>query len=550
MRTILNFCNGALVSALLLCRLPVAVADEPLLFERARRNAEHNAEAASRASRTILAVLAEADPETGLIPDNFPPKHHRKRKRIYRPNNTAADLYCYLVAGSFLLHPELYGGQILTMLEKESRFTNARRNIPGDYDLDRRKLGRANVFGAAEYAKDGLISVTELVGDSPWFLRMRDMIVDVMEGGEVDTPYGRIPSAHSELNGDLLQVLPRLYWRTGDKRFRDWARRIAEAYLFEILPRNHFLPARLWDFSAHKGDPIVRLRDHGNETMIGLVLVLAMERIDKSEKVALYEPPIRKMIDRVLASANGDGMLYNAIDPETLMPIDSGIADNWGYVYGAVYNLSLLTGDDEYRRAVERVIAALPRYRNYRWEGDHYDGFADSIEGAIYLLSRMPSRVAEEWTDSEIRHMWRWQNGSGHSDYSYLEGNFIRTSLLYMLLKSQGITAKRWQPGVGVGAARDGDTLYLHLSLNPGAEHWDGEIRFDRARHRDIFQLPVNYIRLNEFPEWYPVESDRNYEVRRRGAREGEVMKGSKLSEGIKLAAGEWIVGPVSAPRK
>ena len=43
------------------------------------------------------------------------------------------------------------------------------------------------------------------------------------------------------------------------------------------------------------------------------------------------------MLDRILQSANPDGMLYNEVDAETLTPIATGLSDNWGYVYGAVY---------------------------------------------------------------------------------------------------------------------------------------------------------------------------------------------------------------------
>ena len=72
----------------------------------------------------------------------------------------------------------------------------------------------------------------------------------------------------------------------------------------------------------------MRLRDHGNETIVGLVLVYAMEKLENSKQRQKYEKPVRKMIDRVLESANEDGLLYNVIDPKTLKPIDSKLAYN------------------------------------------------------------------------------------------------------------------------------------------------------------------------------------------------------------------------------
>ena len=68
------------------------------------------------------------------------------------------------------------------------------------------------------------------------------------------------------------------------------------------------------------------------------------------------------MLDRVLASANPDGMLFDEIDAATLAPRTTGLSDNWGYIYGAVYAYYQATGDSRYRDAVLRVLRALPRY--------------------------------------------------------------------------------------------------------------------------------------------------------------------------------------------
>ena len=43
---------------------------------------------------------------------------------------------------------------------------------------------------------------------------------------------------------------------------------------------------------------------------------------------------------------------------------------------------------------------------------------------------------------------------------------------------------------------------------------WTGTLHFDYPRHRDHLHLPINYPRLNEWPEWFTVEHDRRYEVR------------------------------------
>ena len=82
--------------------------------------------------------------------------------------------------------------------------------MPGNLDLRTGKLGPPSLFGAGEYAKDGLITVTELLGRTPWFYRMVDMVADAMERAPVESRLGKLPASDSELNGDFLQVLVRL----------------------------------------------------------------------------------------------------------------------------------------------------------------------------------------------------------------------------------------------------------------------------------------------------------------------------------------------------
>ena len=75
----------------------------------------------------------------------------------------------------------------------------------------------------------------------------------------------------------MLQTLVRLASMTGEQRFLEWARRIGDAYVREVLPRNHGLPGYEWDFVKHEGPDRMRLRDHGNEIVVGLALLHALE---------------------------------------------------------------------------------------------------------------------------------------------------------------------------------------------------------------------------------------------------------------------------------
>jgi len=127
---------------------------------------------------------------------------------------------------------------------------------------------------------------------------------------------------------------------TGDRRFLEWAERIGDAYVREVLPRNHGLPGYTWDFARHEGEDRMRLRDHGNEMVVGLALLLALESERGGSRAESYRAPIATMLDRVLASANPDGLLYDEIRPSDLAPLSEHLSDNWGYVYGAVYTTS------------------------------------------------------------------------------------------------------------------------------------------------------------------------------------------------------------------
>jgi len=112
--------------------------------------------------------------------------------------------------------------------------------------------------------KDGLIPLTEWLGKSPWSNRMLEILDDLPLLTRVAKNihgnwYGS--SATVEVNGDLLQVLSRMYWFTGKRKYLDWAIEIADNYLNEKQ-----LPTRALDH--------LRIRDHGCEIISGLCEVI------------------------------------------------------------------------------------------------------------------------------------------------------------------------------------------------------------------------------------------------------------------------------------
>ena len=68
------------------------------------------------------------------------------------------------------------------------------------------------------------------------------------------------------------------------------------------------------------GDNQLRLRDHGNELVVGLMLLYALEQYQDTPRAVRYRPVLARMLDRILQSSNPDGLLYNTIDIESLKP--------------------------------------------------------------------------------------------------------------------------------------------------------------------------------------------------------------------------------------
>jgi hypothetical protein len=538
------------------------------LPELARERGQRFERALAAMDRVMRVWLTHADPRTLLLPDRVPGPGSGLAAGAaapYTPHNSGADLYPYLILTAALTDPALYDGRMLEMLRNEVRYTSAAASVPGNLDLATGKLGAFSLFGAGEYAKDGLLSVTEYLGRTPWYARMVDMMADALERSPVDSRFGHLPASDSELNGDYLQVLARLGPMTGDPRFIEWARRIGDAYIEEVLPGNHGVPSVEWNFTTHTGVPRLRLRDHGNEIVVGLVLQYANERRWQSPRAEKWRPVIARMLDRILESANADGLLYDEIDAATLKPIQPNLADNWGYVYGAAYTFYQCTGETKYRDAVLRVLRNLPKYRRHVWEPrkdpqlplGSFDGYADTIESALYLVAREPVPEALEWIESEMQVMLGMQRTDGHLEYWYGEGNFNRTAMLYALMQSRGVRPAHWRTGMRLGAAEErvetgavgGTRLYLHFA-SPSSS--PAVIQFDYARHRRVLNLDRNYVRLNEFPEWFTVDENTLYRVRpAAGAaandQAGAIRLGSELIAGIELAPGDWVIERASA---
>ena len=177
----------------------------------------------------------------------------------------------------------------------------------------------------------------------------------------------------------------------------------------------------------------------------------------------------------------------------------------------------MVTGDERYRDAVRRVLRDAAAYRGHDWENGSHDGYADAIESALYLVAREPVPEALDWIESETTRLVAFQQEDGTIERWYGDGNWNRTLLLYAMMKTQGCFLDGWQEGVELGAVRDGERL---LRLARGAGPWKGRLISTMPATGASSTSTSNYVRLNEWPEWFTVDENTLYRVSGRGGEE------------------------------
>ncbi|MFT3936702.1 MAG: hypothetical protein QM726_23960 [Chitinophagaceae bacterium] len=512
-------------------------------FEKASANGAIAAIGFERCDRYANDWLSYADPETKLLPRNL---YHEVG--LWNANDCAADNFPFMVLTSFFTNQQNYNGVMRQILTNERKLTARVRSLPDDYSFtkrafvyDKADMGRV-VFGTAEYCKDGLMPITEWLGKTPWSERMLELLNDL--NNEIDVADAKklhySETLNTEINGELIQVLSRVYWMTGDKKFLDWALQIGD----------HFL---LGEDYPLKSMTNLRLRDHGCELLSGLCeLYATLHYVDKNKK-ELYRKPLYDLLDYVLQyGRNEDGLFYNAINPQTNQVLDKGLADCWGYNLNGYYTVYMIDSTARYKDAVVKVLNNInkEKYHSYNWENGSQDGYADAIESAINLYNRVPIPAAAEWIDSQIKVMWSLQDsvisrfpidsnvrkdwlqpGTGVIEGWYGDGNFARTSIMYNLWKSKGTYLQPWKPDVELGAEMKGDSLFV--SLTSSSSDWSGKLYFDKVRHKAIMKMPIDWPRINQFPEWYTIDPKRKYKLLNEKGKLLRNVTGSDLLNGI-----------------
>lgn len=457
-------------------------------------------------------ALPKIDAETGL--------YRADGNWDYR--DTAADCYPFFIWAAHVVDRDVLNGPARRALHQEIALCNTIERIPVPWDF---KTGAPKkdmewdeiVFQASEYVKDGLIAIVEITGRDEWFDRMRAITDDLWKTARVDTPFGKIPSTNIEVNGEQLQALARLYTMTGESKYLGWADRLASYYFSQD------------DFV------VTRLRDHGCEIIGGLGLLHAVESVHRPERAQHYAPHLRKLYDRILAEGcNEDGVMYDELGKKR-----GRLSDGWGYNYVGLLCFDLATGLEVYRPQVTTTLKNLakPLYNDYAWEGESIDGFADSIEGALYLLNRVPVEEGFAWVDREsksnlIDHPSRLEHGELWGSMK-LQSNAVRTVLMHSLMHTQGVIARPWRQGLEVGAAPEGGGVVISIRAK---EDYHGVLEFDLPRHRVYMGFCRDWPRMNTLPEWFTVEPENTYIVRRGDAPPCKYT-GRQLHAGLEISA-------------
>lgn len=523
-------------------------------WDAAEKNGELAREGFERSNRSMHGWLKMRFGKSMLYGDHIVPNN--QRSLVWRPQDAAADCYPFHVLTASLTEQKAFDGPLLDMLMSEIKYTSrdlgdGKRILPDWWNIKEHRFvfpeadsGRIT-FGVSEYCKDGLMPISEWLGpETAWYdrmIRLTDYLWTHQAVGKSDQnkPIPLASTDHKsrgniEAHGEQLQILPRLYWCTGDDRYRKWAIRLADHYLLG----NHHPTESLEQ---------LRLRDHGNEIISGLSETYAMLSLLKDPKAKSYRKPLYRMLDFILAyGRNEDGLFHDDLNIKEKNG-HGRTADNFGYVFNAFYIVYMIDkGSDDpdvqskvenYRKEMMRALRNLDQrsYRNFRWEGNSSDGYADAIEGALNLYNRERMPRLKNWLESEIKVMWAMQGKKEYSQLRYPDGNFCRTSLMYSLWKTRGIHTKSWRKDLAFGATETADDKGIIISVVAHEDNWLGKLIFDHPRHQTFFNMPLDYPRINSFPEWFTVESESTYEITNLTRGSKKKYMGSELLEGLDI---------------
>ncbi len=162
-------------------------------------DAELAAGALNRSRKLLEGWLPHLDQATGLLPQRL------GDSPLWTTHNSAADNFPFMLISAAFTRQELFRPLLEKSLAGELGHTIQQHGLPGSYDLaERRQVPLNNeclIFGASEYAKDGLVPMLEILGPGVWVRRMAALAEGVIAASRHETAWGLLPSGDAEVNG-------------------------------------------------------------------------------------------------------------------------------------------------------------------------------------------------------------------------------------------------------------------------------------------------------------------------------------------------------------
>lgn len=362
----------------------------------------------------------------------------------------------------------------------------------------------SNIFGASELVKDGFIPLIEFYGPKHISINLSEKMLTSIFSTCSDSPnFGCIPSLNSEVNGELLISLSRMYMFTKDKKYLNMGLPIYIKYISNVLPSNNYLPCQYLErnFSSCSSNEF-STGDHSNEIVVGLLEFNNALKVD-GHNTNNSDFVLIKMLTHLSDFALDDkGFWIRKGKSGKKTPY----IDTWGYLHNAYFlaNRNNLTNID----FINLSLSNLDNISIYSF-AYNLDGVADSIESAIYL-----QKVSNEDTNfffitNNLFYLLNGQKKNGMYMKNYKDGNVARTLLLAYFYYTKGTYVVPWNSNISLGSTQINDTLYLYLESN---NLWSGTIHFDTPRSKE-WTGENYYPRINSWPEWFTINKDEKYNV-------------------------------------
>ena len=494
-----------LVAALLGISL-TATAGEVSVWRQAEDHARKANLAVTYCLRYAEGWLQQADPQSGLLPRTL------NQDGYWNAKDCAADNFPFLLLTGEMTGQHHIQRAARAIFEQERRLCPRVDHLPDTYYFDRQGFSAESpkmddlIFGAAEYAKDGLLPIIEWSGPGPWLDRAG------AGRGHLETCGFR----HALRNASLI--------RDGSQR-RSAAGR--EPSVLDdrgcAVSRMGLCTGRLLSAApaaAERGQDRAagpRMRSPGR--IGGSLRHRVEDRCIQTRSVPSPHAPTARQhsVTRRVRGRHAAELVQSADRAEG----QDTVSDGWGYVYNAFLTVALVDEHRPYRDAVEKALQHAHTHLGTNWEGYRGDGYADSVEGAINLLNRIPCETAWPWVEASLGIVHGLQRADGIAEGWYGDGNSAHTMMMHALWLTQGITARPWRKDVNLGAAQDANgSLRVYLSSEWA---WHGTLRCDIPRHKVQLRMPLDYPRINQFPQWFTVDKNARYQVQENDGPEREL---------------------------